>query len=41
MQGSPFYIGRDFIAELKGEEILERYPNVDVHLEYLRLHAAT
>lgn len=34
MQNTPYYISKDFIAEIKGEEIIERYPAVDVFIEY-------
>ena len=34
MQNTPFYIAKEFIAEIKGEEIIDRYPAVDVYIEY-------
>jgi hypothetical protein len=40
MQNTPYYISKEFIAQIKGEEILERYPNVDVFIEYYCPHTA-
>jgi hypothetical protein len=41
MQNTPYYISNEFIAEIKGEEMLERYPNVEVLIEYPCIYPAT
>lgn len=35
MQNLPYYVSKEFLAVIKGEEIIERYPNVDVIIGYL------
>ena len=34
MQNTRYYIAKELIAEIKGEEMIERYPSVDVFIEY-------
>lgn len=39
MQNTPYYIAKELIAEIKGEEMVERYPSVDVFIEYALSYA--
>lgn len=37
MNNLPYYISKDFIASIAGEEVIEHYDNVEVIIEYAAL----